>query len=223
MRSTPPTDDRKTAARIRDAAIVRFGDVGFAKATVRDIAAAAGVSPGLILHHFGSKEGLRQACDEHVVAAFAYARTATGSSGSTDPFAAMATIQAEEHLTRYLLQSFREGSPASARLFQGLVDETVRLMELSIDEGIIRPSANLYDESVVLVAWQFGGLILMDHAARAMGIAPDSEDMKRRYIPAVLHVLTHGVFADTRYEDAWKEFATSGEPPPPQEETPERD
>jgi AcrR family transcriptional regulator len=29
---------------------------------------AAGVSPGLVVHHFGSKRGLRQAVDAHVVA-----------------------------------------------------------------------------------------------------------------------------------------------------------
>src|SRR5690606_24663932 len=53
-------------ARIRDAAIEIFGREGFERARVREVAAAAGVSPGLVLHHFGSKEGLRHACDEHV-------------------------------------------------------------------------------------------------------------------------------------------------------------
>src|SRR5690606_20135242 len=47
----------KTAARIRDAAIVEFAAHGFTKSTVRAIAESAGVSPGLVIHHFGSKDG----------------------------------------------------------------------------------------------------------------------------------------------------------------------
>ena len=33
---------------------------------MRAIAEAAGVSPGLVIHHFGSKDGLRKACDDYV-------------------------------------------------------------------------------------------------------------------------------------------------------------
>ena len=62
--------DLTSQARIRDAALVRFGADGFAGTSVRSIAADAGVSPALVLHHFGSKEGLRTACDEHVVGFF---------------------------------------------------------------------------------------------------------------------------------------------------------
>ena len=54
-------------ARIRDAAIDQFGSRGF-DTGVRAIAEAAGVSPALIIHHFGSKEGLRKACDDYIAA-----------------------------------------------------------------------------------------------------------------------------------------------------------
>ena len=51
-------EDLTTRARIRDAAIGLFGRDGFGPATVRAVASAAGVSPGLVIHHFGSKAGL---------------------------------------------------------------------------------------------------------------------------------------------------------------------
>ena len=50
--------DLTARARIRDAAIECFARQGFA-VSVRAIAAHAGVSPGLVIHHFGSKAGLR--------------------------------------------------------------------------------------------------------------------------------------------------------------------
>lgn len=40
---------------------------GYEGATIRSIAAAAGVSSGLLRHHFGSKQELRQACDDYLV------------------------------------------------------------------------------------------------------------------------------------------------------------
>ncbi|WP_103343224.1 TetR/AcrR family transcriptional regulator [Amycolatopsis sp. CA-126428] len=43
---------------ILDAARASFGERGFARATVRDIAARAGVTHGLVLRQFGSKEQL---------------------------------------------------------------------------------------------------------------------------------------------------------------------
>src|SRR4029453_5925987 len=54
-------------ARIRDAAIRLFAERGIAGTTVRDIAREAGVSPGLLRHHFGSKEALREACDVYAL------------------------------------------------------------------------------------------------------------------------------------------------------------
>jgi AcrR family transcriptional regulator len=53
-----PGDPETTKAEILDAARHVFGDVGFDRATIRTIAAAADVDPALIIHHFGSKHGL---------------------------------------------------------------------------------------------------------------------------------------------------------------------
>jgi AcrR family transcriptional regulator len=214
MSSVNRQDDRTAAARIRDEAIARFGDVGFQKATVRDIASAAGVSAGLVLHHFGSKEGLREACDAHVAAQYGERRNRAVDSGNTDAFAALSGLREELPHLKYLLRSLREGTPASARLFDEIVRETEALMAHSVEAGVLRPSDNLHDLVVLLVGWQFGGLVLQEHIARAMGAEPFSDELVVRIARASLEVLTHGVFADSGYEDAWKDFEASGEPPP---------
>src|SRR5674476_1121889 len=73
MRSTrserESPDDRSTKARIRDAAIDCVAEHGVAATPARRVAAAAGVSTGLVIHHFGPMEGLRSECDEYVAAA----------------------------------------------------------------------------------------------------------------------------------------------------------
>ncbi|MGZ8715092.1 MAG: helix-turn-helix domain-containing protein, partial [Mycobacterium sp.] len=88
MRSA--SDDRTAIARIRDAAIDQWGQNGF-NVGLRSVAEAAGVSAALVIHHFGSKDGLRKACDEYV--AEEVRQSKSESSQSSDPprgFAPMA-------------------------------------------------------------------------------------------------------------------------------------
>ncbi|MEV5739510.1 TetR family transcriptional regulator [Microbispora rosea] len=49
---------RRTEARILAAAARLFAESGYADTTIRAVAAAAGVNPGLVMHYFGSKEEL---------------------------------------------------------------------------------------------------------------------------------------------------------------------
>ena len=49
---------RRTEARILDAATQLFLTAGYERATIRAVASAAGVDPGLVMHYFGSKQEL---------------------------------------------------------------------------------------------------------------------------------------------------------------------
>lgn len=53
---SPNQDERRSA--IMQAAFTAFGQVGYTKATMKDIAAKAGVAQGLIGYHFSTKETL---------------------------------------------------------------------------------------------------------------------------------------------------------------------
>ena len=57
----------RTRERILGAARTQFGREGYDKATLREIAAGAGVDPALIPHYFGSKEGVFLAAVEFPV------------------------------------------------------------------------------------------------------------------------------------------------------------
>ena len=61
--TTPPPNSRaeqrrRTEARILDAATQVFFAAGYERATIRAVASAAGVDPGLVMHYFGSKQEL---------------------------------------------------------------------------------------------------------------------------------------------------------------------
>ena len=57
----------ETRQRIIDAAIRLFGEHGFAGASTRDIAAAAGVNPPALQYYFESKEGVYNACAQFIL------------------------------------------------------------------------------------------------------------------------------------------------------------
>ena len=55
---------RRTEERILDAATQVFFAAGYERATIRAVASAAGVDPGLVMHYYGSKQELfRQVID----------------------------------------------------------------------------------------------------------------------------------------------------------------
>ncbi|GLQ48470.1 transcriptional regulator [Dyella lipolytica] len=56
----------ETRQRIIAAAVTLFGEHGFAGASTRDIAAAAGVNAPALQYYFENKEGLYQACAEYI-------------------------------------------------------------------------------------------------------------------------------------------------------------
>jgi TetR/AcrR family transcriptional regulator, regulator of cefoperazone and chloramphenicol sensitivity len=106
------TSDLTARARIRDAAIALFAEKGIEAATIREIAQAAGVSSGLLRHHFGSKEGLRDACDEYAlnqVTSLGIQFTETNLLGRVTP-----EIM---RLQQYAIQSVMDGSPNALATF----------------------------------------------------------------------------------------------------------
>src|SRR5699024_4209490 len=70
MVSASDPSDLTGRARIRNTALRLFAERGFAGTTVRDVAAAAGVSPALVRHHCAGKDGLREAWDTYALAAY---------------------------------------------------------------------------------------------------------------------------------------------------------
>jgi len=59
--------DLTAKAKIRNAALDMYAEQGEDRVSMRAVAARAGVTVGLVQHHFKTKDGLRQAVDELIV------------------------------------------------------------------------------------------------------------------------------------------------------------
>ncbi|EUA65317.1 bacterial regulatory s, tetR family protein [Mycobacteroides abscessus 1948] len=109
-------DDLTAAARIRDAAIKLWGEQGNG-ASVRAIADAAGVSPALVIHHYGSKDGLRQAVDDYLLAYIRSEKSRTITSNDPQVWLdAIDEIETFAPMVRYLLHSVQSGGEPGPRL-----------------------------------------------------------------------------------------------------------
>src|SRR4051812_35188546 len=111
MSSAVDEGDLTAKANVRNAALRLFAERGHDAVTVREIAAAAGVSPALVVHHFGSKDGLRAAVDSYAAKAF----DALFSMDEQD-LAAMLTGDGSTSIAELFARAFPPGSPLPAYL-----------------------------------------------------------------------------------------------------------
>ncbi|WP_410875499.1 TetR family transcriptional regulator [Nocardia sp. A7] len=152
--------DLTTAARIRDAAIELFGEQGFGVG-VRAIAAAAGVSPGLVNHHFGSKDGLRAACDDRVLEIIREEKLRTvAAPAPAGILHAMAEIEMHAPLVAYMLRSFQAGGALAQSLLEHMSTDAEQYMQAGVDAGTIKPSRDHAARARYIVLCHVGAMNL---------------------------------------------------------------
>ncbi len=165
--------DLTAAARIRDVALDQLGRFGAGGVTVRAIAEAAGVSPGLVIHHFGSKAGLVDAVEDHLIERLTVHLEAVVTRGDVSgAMAAIVEMTDENALVTYLARSLAEGGPAGDSLFDRLYDLSVDFLDTAIAAGICRPVDDREARAVMLLVEDLGSLLLRHHIRRALGVDP---------------------------------------------------
>jgi AcrR family transcriptional regulator len=135
--------------RIREAALEGFAADGVAATSIRDVAARAGVSPGLVQHNFASKDTLREAVDDHVrtVAAAAFADFPAGGSATEvqRELGDRVTAIVRDHpaILRYVARSLAAGEAAGLALFDAFVAISGEQWRRLQEEGLLREDADL--------------------------------------------------------------------------------
>ncbi len=194
-----PADDRTARARIRDAAIALVAARGTGALSARAVATAAGVSPGLVIHHFGSMEALRSACDEHVVAVIRERKVAAFEAGATFDVTAALREDGLESLAAYLAEALTEHSPAVDRLVDEMVADAEVYLETGVANGMVQPSSDPRGRAVLLTLWSLGSLVMHPHLRRLLGVDLTSPEVGTQarttaYLAPILEIYGHGLF-----------------------------
>lgn len=177
------------------------------------IAATADVSQPLIVHHFGSKDRLRAACDSRVAEVIRTAKLDAMRQGpQLDPLAALRGADEFRPVLRYLVRTLGDGTPQVAALVDEMVDDAVEYMAEGERSGLIKPSEHPRQRAVVLVLWSFGLLTMHEHVERLLGVdlLGDAQQMGPYVLP-VLEILTRGVLTDDVYERTRGAFPQEGD------------
>lgn len=163
----PAFEDLTGRARIRDAAIRLFAERGIEGTTVRDIAEMAGVSPGLLRHHFGSKESLREACDVYALDRLVKIKEEFVLEGKVaNPGFLPSVHPTIVLLYKYLTRALLDGSRSAAAMF----DDMVALTEQWVSKQAPDITEDYRGYAAVLVGMQSGVLAMHDHVSRALGV-----------------------------------------------------
>lgn len=192
------------SARIRDAAIEQFGQHGFGVG-VRAIAKSAGVSAGLVIHHFGSKDGLRKACDDYIAESIRESKTE--SLQNADPAAwlsAIAEIEAFAPLMAYLVRSIHAGGDLAKTLWRHMIDNAEQYLQEGVRSGVIKPSTDPKARAFYLSMCSGGAFLLYlqlhDNPTDLPAVLHDyAEDM---VLPA-LEIYSHGLMTDSAMYEAF--------------------
>jgi TetR/AcrR family transcriptional regulator, regulator of cefoperazone and chloramphenicol sensitivity len=121
-------EDLTAKARIRNAAMDLYAEHGEDRTSMRAIAAAAGVTVGLLVHHFGTKDGLRDAVEQLVVDYFAQVIAqvpVTGTAaeiGAARDAAVQEMLAANPAVVNYLRRAVLDPTRREGRLLERLTE-----------------------------------------------------------------------------------------------------
>jgi AcrR family transcriptional regulator len=206
-------DDLTAAARIRDAAVEQFGEHGFGVG-LRSIAEAAGVSAALVIHHFGSKEGLRKACDDYVAEVIRSDKS--DAMRSTNPgswFAQLAAIEAYAPVMAYLVRSMQSGGELGKMLWRRMVDNAEGYLEEGVRAGTLKPSRDPEARAKFLAITGGGGfLVYLQMHDTPTDLRAVLRDYARDMVLPSLEIYTEGLMADSTMYDAFLSQAESQKP-----------
>jgi AcrR family transcriptional regulator len=195
-------DDRTARAIIRDEALRLFAERGPDRVRLRDIAAAAGVSPGLVLHHFGSLDGLRGAVDEHMLTTFeSLLDEATGEGAQIyEPSAAgsIATILSrrlppDSPIPGYLRRMILSDSAAGRAVFGRLYRISHAALDAMASAGMAAAGEDPDIRAAFLLVNDLALLLLRERIAEAVGIDPLSPEGLHRWTGEALAIYGHGL------------------------------
>ncbi|MGV0794448.1 TetR/AcrR family transcriptional regulator [Mycolicibacterium sp. XJ1819] len=192
-------DELSTIERIRRAALRSIATRGAAATTLRAVAADAGVSLGLVQHHFATKAGLVKAVDEHVMSVVIEFFARPVPAPPEDSLAEMGNrinrlIVEHPDIVDYFGRALIDGSPLGETIFDTLTAFGTTRWNQRKENGELRSDVDLTWATLNALILAVGTLMMRSHVDRQLPDTLTSPEQLARWQDSVNKLLRHGLF-----------------------------
>jgi AcrR family transcriptional regulator len=201
-------DELRKLERIRQAALKSFATKGAAGTSLRSVAADAGVSLGLVQHHFETKAGLIKAVDDYVmsvvIAVVAQPVTAPHTKDSIADMGSRVTTLLLEHpeVVDYFGRALIDGSQLGITIWDTLSAFGMARWTARKDSGEARDDIDVTWAALNSLVLALGTLIVRGHIERQIPGAFTSPEQVDRWQKSVNALLREGLFPQSRDGEA---------------------
>ncbi|HEY1687790.1 MAG TPA: TetR/AcrR family transcriptional regulator [Solirubrobacteraceae bacterium] len=206
MRVLP--SDLTPYARARNAALEGFARDGVASTSIRDVAKAAGVSPGLVQHHFPTKAALIQAVNDYVIeiATDAFSKPPASSSPTNvqQELGDRVTAFMREHPTAllYVARSTADGDEAVLGIFDAFLRIAQAQWQTLADHDLLRVDADLTWAALHVVVLNLGTILLTEAINRHLPASFFSDEQLERWNAASNALFREGMYRSPSAQQA---------------------
>jgi AcrR family transcriptional regulator len=193
-------DELKKLERIRQAALKSFATKGAAGTSLRSVAADAGVSLGLVQHHFETKAGLIEAVDEYVmsvvIAVVAQPVAVPHAKDSIADMGSRVTTLLLEHpdVVDYFGRALIDGSQLGNTVWDTLSAFGTARWTARKENGEARDDIDVTWASLNSLVLAVGTLIVRGHIERQIPGAFTAPEQLDRWQQSVNSLLREGLF-----------------------------
>lgn len=196
-------DELTAEARIRRAALRLFAQRGYDATSLRAIARAAGTSPALIIHHFGSKEGLRDAVNADVIATIDAGVQAymPPDEPAERPYEApeasfREVFGGQPELGAYIRRLFFDGDETAVAVLLQFMVISRRLSAAFEQRGWMREAADQEMRDLQLIILELGPVLFSPLLVAYFEQPPLSPELHHRWVASEFDMLMDGIFTD---------------------------
>jgi len=182
------------------------------------VAEDAGVSAGLIIHHYGSRQKLLEACDQRTLEVTRREKSGLLAGGSGELLAQLAQAEQYAPVVGYVLRRLQAGGPLAIQLVEDFAANAVDYLADGERAGTISPSRDPQGRAEVLTEMALGALLLQLPAQREQ---LDLEELpawlrtySERIIGPLLEIYTFPLLTDRSMLDAYLAASAGPDPTP---------
>ena len=173
-----------------------FSEKGFNSVSIREITRAAGVSPGLLIHHFKSKEAFIKACIDEVFGEVLSFKT---EPNPLDMNTQLNKWKSNPEFYKTPLKFFKavmsSNSEYSKQLFELILDGSRKVLEDGVKNGLVKKPSDLEMTNLVLAVNSLGTILLSDYIRDQLGGEFTDPEYAQGFMKANLEIYTNGVYA----------------------------